>query len=301
MIAGDHHRANAGRLGARHGLLRLLARRIDHADQAQRRRGPARRRSSTSSVLEAHPQAARGRRRPACAALRRRVLHCSAESPRDALRSKVWLSSPTSSCEQRASRTSGAPLVKTSRRSLAFGIGMDRAHQLALGRERDLADALETRVERFVLQTRLCAPRRSARLRSDRPAPSSARRALAARRCWRGRPTVSARSSSTRSAPSIAAARLVATALRLRARSRCRSKSTRPLAVTTARTVISFLVSVPVLSDAMTLAEPSVSTAARWRTMALRFAMRCTPRASTAVTTAGKPSAPPPPPAPRRE
>ena len=67
-------------------------------------------------------------------------------------------------------------------------------------------------------------------------------------------------------------------------------KFTRPLAVTTARTVISFLVSVPVLSEAMTLAEPSVSTAARWRTMALRFAMRCTPRARTAVTTAGKPS-----------
>ena len=38
---------------------------------------------------------------------------------------------------------------------------------------------------------------------------------------------------------------------------------TRPLAVTTARTVISFFVSVPVLSEAMTLAEPSVSTAAR--------------------------------------
>ena len=67
-------------------------------------------------------------------------------------------------------------------------------------------------------------------------------------------------------------------------------KLTRPLAVTTVRTVISFLVSVPVLSEAMTFAEPSVSTAARWRTMAFLFAMRCTPRESTAVTTAGKPS-----------
>ena len=52
---------------------------------------------------------------------------------------------------------------------------------------------------------------------------------------------------------------------------------TRPLAVTTTRTVISFFVSVPVLSEAITLAEPSVSTAARWRTIALRRAMRCTP------------------------
>ena len=37
-------------------------------------------------------------------------------------------------------------------------------------------------------------------------------------------------------------------------------------------------------------AEPSVSTAARWRTMAFLFAMRCTPSESTAVTTAGRPS-----------
>ncbi len=65
---------------------------------------------------------------------------------------------------------------------------------------------------------------------------------------------------------------------------------TRPLAVTTTRTVISFFVSVPVLSEAMTLAEPSVSTAARRRTMAWRRAMRCTPIDSTAVTTAGSPS-----------
>ena len=36
------------------------------------------------------------------------------------------------------------------------------------------------------------------------------------------------------------------------------------------------------------MAEPSVSTAARCRTMALRRAMRCTPIDSTAVTTAGQ-------------
>jgi hypothetical protein len=60
--------------------------------------------------------------------------------------------------------------------------------------------------------------------------------------------------------------------------------------VTTTRTVISFFVSVPVLSEAITFAEPSVSTAARWRTMAFRFAIRCTPSESTVVTTAGKPS-----------
>ena len=36
MIAGNHDRANAGALRAGHGLLCLLARRIDHADQAQK-------------------------------------------------------------------------------------------------------------------------------------------------------------------------------------------------------------------------------------------------------------------------
>ena len=74
------------------------------------------------------------------------------------------------------------------------------------------------------------------------------------------------------------------------ARSPSPRTSTRPLAVTTTRTVISFFVSVPVLSEAMTVAEPSVSTAARCRTIALRRAMRCTPIDSTAVTTAGRPS-----------
>ena len=64
----------------------------------------------------------------------------------------------------------------------------------------------------------------------------------------------------------------------------------RPVAVTTARTVISFWVSVPVLSLAMTVAEPSVSTAASRRTIALRFAMRCMPSESTTVVTAARPS-----------
>ena len=60
--------------------------------------------------------------------------------------------------------------------------------------------------------------------------------------------------------------------------------------MTTSRTVISFFVSVPVLSDAITDADPSVSTALRWRTIAFRRAIRCTPIDSTTVTTAGRPS-----------
>ena len=48
--------------------------------------------------------------------------------------------------------------------------------------------------------------------------------------------------------------------------------------------------SVPVLSVQITVAEPSVSTAASLRMMAPRLAMRCMPRASVMVVIAGSPS-----------
>ncbi len=55
-------------------------------------------------------------------------------------------------------------------------------------------------------------------------------------------------------------------------------------------TVISFWVSVPVLSVQMTMVLPSVSTAGSLRMIARRFAMRFTPMARVTVTTAGRPS-----------
>ena len=61
-------------------------------------------------------------------------------------------------------------------------------------------------------------------------------------------------------------------------------------AVQTSKTAIWFLVSVPVLSEQMTDAQPRVSTAGRRLMMALRLAMRPTPMASTMVTMAGRPS-----------
>ena len=51
-----------------------------------------------------------------------------------------------------------------------------------------------------------------------------------------------------------------------------------------------FWVRVPVLSEQMTLAQPRVSTAGSFFTMAPRSAIRPTPRASTMVTMAGRPS-----------
>ena len=55
-------------------------------------------------------------------------------------------------------------------------------------------------------------------------------------------------------------------------------------------TVISFCVSVPVLSEQITVAQPSVSTAGSLRMSAWCLIMRCMPRARQIVTTAGSPS-----------
>ena len=52
------------------------------------------------------------------------------------VRLRALISSPTNSCTQRASKISGAPFVKTRRRSGSARVSMDRAHQFALGRER---------------------------------------------------------------------------------------------------------------------------------------------------------------------
>ena len=70
----------------------------------------------------------------------------------------------------------------------------------------------------------------------------------------------------------------------------CECAATSPDAPATVRTVMRFSVSVPVLSEQMTLALPSVSTAGIRRTMLFFAAIRRTPTASTIVTTAGRPS-----------
>ena len=61
-------------------------------------------------------------------------------------------------------------------------------------------------------------------------------------------------------------------------------------AVSIERTSMRFCVSVPVLSVAITVTDPSASTADSRRTTARRFTMRSTPSASATVSTAGSPS-----------
>ena len=50
---------------------------------------------------------------------------------------------PTRTRVQRSSSTSGAPLVISTTLVAVLVVDLDRRHHLALGRERDLADALE--------------------------------------------------------------------------------------------------------------------------------------------------------------
>ena len=159
---------------ARDGLLRFLARRIDHADQAQKDEFLLDalvnfvRCSNASDGSVARGNAQRAQRLAGELFVRLQNLARGAASVNGRL------SSPTSSCEQRASSTSGAPLVKTSSSLLSLGIGVNRAHQLALGRERDFSDALEARVERLVVQSgfaRRDEERAFGRIALHRPAP----------------------------------------------------------------------------------------------------------------------------------
>jgi hypothetical protein len=69
-----------------------------------------------------------------------------------------------------------------------------------------------------------------------------------------------------------------------------RTCASSPSAATTTVTVISFLVSVPVLSAHITFTQPNVSTVGNFLTMARLRAIRITPIASVTVTTIGKPS-----------
>ena len=67
------------------------------------------------------------------------------------------------------------------------------------------------------------------------------------------------------------------------------SMTARPPGIQTSTTIIWFWVRVPVLSVQMNVVEPSVSTASRCRTRALRAAMRWAPTASDIVTVGSSP------------
>ena len=143
MIAGDHDRADAGALRASHGLRRLVPWRIDHADQS----------GEDEVALDALADAVRRRACRPCERADRRHRACAAPA-RPARRSRRRISRrrcpsaaaaprrPARACIARAAR----PAHPSRRRARArrVGVRMHGAHHLALGRERDLADARRT-------------------------------------------------------------------------------------------------------------------------------------------------------------
>ena len=233
-------------------------------------------RSSNVIALEVRPSAASGRRRPSVrsASPASSSLVCRISARRSAVRGRRLLADELlrAARQQHVRRAFG----EDEQALLPLGVAYEScsstcARRRTAPRRRAAKRASSASASSPALRAAtISAPSVGSPCTVQRPSRSCST-ALFARSA-----TASARSSSNRSAPSIGPPSVAAHVAFGRV-ARAARRSTRPLAVTTTRTVISFFVSVPVLSEAMTFAEPSVSTAARCRTMAFRFAMRCTP------------------------
>ena len=138
--------------------------------------------------------------------------------------------SPTSSLRASREQHVGRAFREQQHAPCRFGVRVERAHQLALGRERHFADAREPARQLLRLQPRFPRGDDERALRSDRPARSSGRPAAAPTRCSRGRRRRGRARSSMRSvAVDLAAAVLLArhrpARNRFRRSSRARSRS----------------------------------------------------------------------------
>ena len=224
----------------------------------------------------------------ACAARRRPARRSRPGSPRGALGRAARRRRRPVRGVQRASSTSGAPLVISTHAAGVLRVGVRSAHQLALRGERHSRRRARS-ARRGVRASRpafsaatFSAPSVGSPSTDQRPSRSSTRR------CWQASrgaaparlPRAAGPSSSGSSAGLQLAVRRVARAGQVDAAAGVTQRAHRHLV----------RVSVPVLSVQMTVAEPSVSTAASLRTIALRLAMRCMPSDSTTVVTAGSPS-----------
>ena len=132
MVAGNHDGTNAGLSCARDRVSGFGSRRIDDANQSGEHEilfnpfiGSCR---MLRERLARQPPASNAKR-PECLAREGFVRLEYGCAP---FRVSGRRSSPTSSRVHRVSRTSGAPLVKTTPRLLVLGITVQRAHQLAL-------------------------------------------------------------------------------------------------------------------------------------------------------------------------
>ena len=153
MIAGDHERAYTCVLRFRNGVRSLLARRIDHADQAQEHQ------IAFQVLVDLFAIESISRQQPQCDAERTQAF------ARKSLVEFQYLGPPFSSQRPfllahfflRAARKQHIrrTLGELEQVLLALGVAVHRAHQLALGRERDLRNALEACTQHFIAETRL--------------------------------------------------------------------------------------------------------------------------------------------------
>ena len=190
MIAGDHDRADAGApararprrcASARGGSIMPI-----RPSEDEILLDVARRRSSSARARVVRQRS--GRRRRACAAPRRRAPRWRRRISARRFGVSGRRSSPTSSCVQRASSTSGAPLVKTSSALLALGVACGpcssacaRRRTAPRRRARSARRARRPRSPALRAAT-ISAPSVGSPCTVQRPS-----RSLQRRRCWRGR------------------------------------------------------------------------------------------------------------------
>ena len=145
MVAGDHDRPDPGGGGLGDRRPRLGARRVDDPDEAEvdelaldllvagrgeRRRGAA------------------GTRRRACATPAGRAGRPSRGSPPGG-QSVSGRTSPADALGSAAAEQDVRRALRHDRDAAPLGVGLERAHELPLGAERHLADALEARASRL--------------------------------------------------------------------------------------------------------------------------------------------------------
>ena len=276
VVAGDHDRQDAGGLAGAHGGGGLRPRRIHDADEAQQRHPPL----GVLDRVACAFRATASTRSPAAA------ISCSTDrSVLDVLVSPARSSpSPRRTRSQLASTCSKAPFEIGDRRRRAVRCSVVIWRRSEVNGNLAPCGAARRRPPRG--RVRPSWPRRQA------PPPSGRLRSATvprARPHWASDASDAARSSSSDGRRT--ADRPVRPARTRRpARSRCPTRRCAARPRKSRRTVISFLVSVPVLSEQITDVLPSVSTTGRRRTSALRFTMRRTPMASEMVTTAGSAS-----------
>ena len=184
VVAGDHHRPDPGPpgLGAPPPAPPAAAGRSS-------RRGRAKTSSCSTSSVELHrsgvARSGSGRPTPASGALRRPAPRRRAGSPPAvaAVSSTVRRSDPLVG-RSGSRRTSGAPLARTAAPARSR-VGLGGAHELALGGERDLADARGSGARAPPRRPRPCARRPPARPRWGRRGPSSGLPPGPALRCSR--------------------------------------------------------------------------------------------------------------------